>query len=401
MDASVTRGFVPSPITHLACVVPRLVALDRISSGVMLEKVRDFVSQNPGLKARAVASRLGFERPSVNALLHAHKDIFQQDESSCWSLVPPAELRVEFGVEGKTWLTAKDVEKLLSKAGSPLDSPCQRVAFSLKEGSRMMLDALARLLALSNQLAHAGKTVVLDFTDSRSTATYLDRLGFFDHLNNAIQVLPQRALRGRSQAFRGNNDGVVEFRSINPAQEESEIPRLLERSFVACADESYSVAVMTILSELYTNVLEHSGASVPGFAGLQSYKAANHIQAVISDSGRGIVGTLGPVLDQRYPKVAQKIAASKDHKGVALLKEVFSAGRISQKEDEGQGLGLKRSREFAKKFRARISVRQRDFELRIHHANDRVTFTHDTNLVRIEGTHICFDFMLDAPRNAL
>jgi hypothetical protein len=147
--------------------------------------------------------------------------------------------------------------------------------------------------------------------------------------------------------------------------------------------------------------LEHSGASTLGFAGLQSYKATHRIQAVISDNGRGIVGTLGPVLGQRYPKVAQKIADSKDHAGVALLKEVFSAGRISQVDADGRGLGLKRSREFAKKFRARISVRQRDFELRIHHSNDRVTFTHDTNLVRIEGTHICFDFMLDSSDSAL
>lgn len=361
----------------------------------MLKIVRDFVSQNSGLKARTIATRLGLDRSLVSALLHAHKDTFQQDESSCWSLLAPVELRVEFGVEGKTWLAGKDVEKLLSKTGSPLDAPCQRVVFSLKKGSRMMLEALARLLALSNQLAYAGKAVVLDFTGSPSTATYLDRLGFFDHLNVSIDVLPKRALRGRSKEFRGNNDGVVEFRSINPAQEESEIPRLLERSFVACAGDSYSVAVMTILSELYSNVLEHSGASTPGFAGLQSYKATNHIQAVISDSGRGIVGTLGPVLEQRYPEVARKVANSKDHAGVTLLKEVFSAGQISQVEAEGRGLGLMRSREFAKKFRARISVRQSDFELCIHHSNDRVTFTHDTNLVRIEGTHICFDFMLD------
>ena len=93
----------------------------------MLKKVRDFVSQNPGVKARVIATQLGFERSSVNALLHTHKDIFQQDEISCWSLLVPAELHVEFG--GKTWLTAKDVEKLLSKAGSPLDSPCQQVVF--------------------------------------------------------------------------------------------------------------------------------------------------------------------------------------------------------------------------------------------------------------------------------
>lgn len=367
----------------------------------MLEIVREFVTKNPGSKARTIASRLGFERSPVSALLHAHKDIFLQDECSCWSLVAPVELRVEFGVAGKTWLSVKDVEKLLSKAGSPLDSPCQRVVFSLKEGSRMMLEALARLLALSNQLSHAGKTVVLDFNESRSTATYLDRLGFFDHLNTSIEVLPKEALRGRSKEFRGNNHGVVEFQSINPEHEESEIPQQLERSFVSCAGESYSVAVMTILSELYRNVLEHSDASTPGFAGLQSYKSTNHIQAVISDSGRGIVGTLEPVLEQRYPEVAQKIARSKDHPGVALLKEVFSAGQISQVEAEGRGLGLKRSGEFAKKFHARISVRQSDFELSIHHSNRRVTFTHDINLVRIEGTHICFDFMLDTVGKSL
>lgn len=361
----------------------------------MLEKIRDFVRQNPGLKARTIASRLGLERPTINALLHAHKDTFQQDEASCWSLVAPVELSVEFG--GKTWLAAKDVEKLLSKAGSPLDSPCQRVVFSLKKGSRMMLEALARLLALSNQLARAGKTVTLDFDEARVTLSYLDRLGFFDHLNDAIQVLPKRPKRGLSRQYRGNNDGLIEFRAIDPAHEESDIPKLLERSFVSCAGDSYTVAVMTILSELYSNVLEHSKASTPGFAGLQFYKATHHIQTVISDSGLGIVGTLEAVLEQRYPKVAQKIAASKDHAGVALLKEVFSSGQISQVEAEGRGLGLKRSREFAKKFRARISVRQRDFELQIHHSNDRVTFTHDINLVRVEGTHICFDFMLDAP----
>lgn len=369
----------------------------------MLEIVREFVTKNPGLKARVIASRLGFERSPVNALLHAHKDIFRQDESSCWSLVAPVELLVEFGVEGKTWLTAKDVEKLLSKAGSPLDSPCQRVVFSLKRGSYMMLDALARLLALSNQLAHAGKTVVLDFTESRSTFTYLDRLGFFDHLNDAIQALPKRASRGRSQKFRGNNDGLIELRSIDPTKEDREVPDLLERSFVRCAGESYSVAVSTILYELYRNVLEHSGAQAPGLAGLQFYKASGRIQAVISDSGAGIVGTLMPVLGARYPDVAKKISSTKGHPGVALLKQVFSSGGISKVDHDGRGTGLKISGDKAKKFKATISVRQSDFELSIQHTDDAIRFSSATDLVRIEGTHICFNFMLrlDAPDNAL
>lgn len=366
---------------------------------VMLKIVREFVSQNPGLKARTIASRLGLERSILNQLLHANKDTFQQAQECCWSLIPPKELRIEFG--GKAWLDAKDVERLLRGGGSPLDSNCGQVLFCLKKDTRIMLEALARLLALCNQLSQAGKTVTLDFNEAQGTLTYLDRLGFFDHLSVPIHVLPKRPVLGRSRKFRGNNDGLIELRAIDPTQEDSDIPRLLEQSFVKFAGDGYSVAIMTILSELYSNVLEHSAATTPGFAGLQYYKATRHIQAVISDSGQGIVGTLAPVLERRYPKLAKKVTSSKEHAGVVLLKEVFSVGRISQVDDEGRGLGLKQSGDFAKKFRARISVRQRDFELRIHQSHDRATFTHETDLVRIEGTHICFDFLLDASSGSL
>lgn len=365
---------------------------------MMIKKIKKFIGQNPGLKAKTIALRLDLERSALNRVLHSNKDIFRQDQESLWFLVPPKELQIE--LEGGTWLTARNVERLLTAVGSPLDSDCDRVVFCLRNNTRMMLEALARLLALCNQLSHAGKTVVLDFKESRSTLTYLDRLGFFDHLSAAIHVLPSRPKRGRSREFRGNNDGLIEFRAINPMQEDSEIPKLLERSFVRCAGDSYSVGVMTILSELYTNVLEHSGATTPGFAGLQFYKATRHIQAVISDSGVGIVGTLTPVLKEHYPELAQKVAASRGHAGVTLLKEVFSTGRISKVNEEGRGLGLKRSRDVAKKFRARISVRQRDFELRINHSDGRLSFANETNLVRIEGTHICFDFSLDPISNA-
>ena len=364
----------------------------------MLKIVREFIGHNPGWKAKTIASRLGFERGDLNRLLHASTDTFQQGEEHRWYLVTPKELRIDLG--GKVWLTARDIERRLSSVGSPLDSDCDLVVFRVQENTHLMLEALARLLALCNQLSHAGKTVTLDFSEEQSTWTYLDRLGFFDHLHAPIRVLPKRPGRGRSREFRGNNDGLIEFREINPNQEDGDIPKLLEQSFVRCAGDSYAVGVMTILSELYTNVLEHSAATTPGFAGLQFYKTGRHIQAVISDSGQGIVGTLTPVLEMRYSKLAKKIASSKEHGGVVLLTEVFSNGRISQFDAEGRGLGLKRSGDFGNKFRARISVRQRDFELRIHRSHDQVTFSHYTDLVRIEGTHICFDFLLDGLGNA-
>lgn len=257
------------------------------------------------------------------------------------------------------------------------------------------MEALARMLALCNQLVAAGKKVTLDFEDSKTTLAYLDRLGFFDFLSAPIDVIPYRPKGVLAKAYKGNNDGVIEFRSIDPNAPDEEIPRLLKQSFVCCAGASYSIAAFTILSELFHNVIEHSGATAAGFAGLQFYKRANHIQAVISDSGRGIVGTLEPVIRRRYPKIAKKIATSSDPAGVALLKEVFSVGGISQVEDVGRGLGLKVSRDQAEKFRARISVRQHDFEFCIHLNAEGVSFTHRSDLVRLDGTHICFDFLLD------
>ncbi len=361
----------------------------------MLKVVRNFLSRNPGLKAKTIASRLGLDRRVVNRLLHEHRDTFQQDSESCWSLASQNVLLVEF--RGQTWLAARHLERRLVAVGSPLDSTSSQVVFALKDNCHVMLEALARLLALSNQLSQAGKSVTLDFNDAQGTLSYLDRLGFFDHLNRKVAVLPKRPKGQLSKKFQGNNDGLIELRAIKLAEEDRQITELLENSFVKIAGADYRVPVMTILTELYRNVLEHSRAESPGFAALQYYPKSRRIQAVISDNGQGIVRTLTPALSRsRYADIAKRIASSNEHPGVALLKEVFRTGGISQVDEEGRGLGLKVSGEHAKKFRATISIRQSDFELRIHHTDGDVKFTHLTELARIEGTHICFDFDLDS-----
>lgn len=260
-----------------------------------------------------------------------------------------------------------------------------------------MLEALARLLALCNQLADAGKQVSIDFTNAKPTLNYLNRIGFFDLLRAGIKILPKWPAASAAAVYDGNNEGVVELREIDHIEPNDEIPDLLRKSFVSCAGDQYSVAAFTVLSELFSNVQEHSAATTAGFAALQFYRATNHIQAVISDSGLGIVGTLTPILKDRYPEVAQRIAESSLEPGVALLQEVFSGGRISQVNESGRGLGLKRSGELANKFNAIISVRQEAFELKIKHVHQEIKFSHTLGLARIAGTHICFDFLLAPP----
>jgi hypothetical protein len=359
----------------------------------MLIKLQAHLRKHPGLKARTIAAQLNVDRSEVSSVLHAHKQLFIQDSEYQWSLKSEYELRIELG--DHRWLAADDFEKALLATDSPLDSGCSKVIFVVAKKCSILLDAMARLLALCNQLATAGKHVTIDFSDSVQTLHYLDRIGFFDHLGKSIEVLPQRPTTSKAAAYVGNNDGVVELRAIDPSEPNQDIPTLLENSFVRCAGAQYSKAAFIVLSELFGNVQEHSAATTAGFAGLQFYKGGNHIQTVISDSGIGIVGTLAPILRERYQHVASKIEASNLDPRVGLLQEVFSDGGISQVNESGRGLGLKRSGDLAKKYKAKISVRQDTFELKIHHNEKGIQFSHTLNLARIAGTHICFDFLLD------
>jgi hypothetical protein len=365
----------------------------------MLKPICSFLEKNPKSKAKAIAGHLGADKTEVNRVLHANLDKFAKNDDYEWSLLTPGELRFVF--EGDSWLVARDFEEIIGQSLCPLSSACPRIVFVLRDESKLLLEALARLLALCNQLAGGGKEVTLDLTGARSTDGYLNRLGFYDLLVAPVEVLPMRPKSNLAKAYRGNNDAVIELRAIDPGAPDQEIPRLLQQSFVSCAGDSYSTAAFTFLSELFGNVVEHSGIAAAGFAGLQFYGGGKrHIQAVISDNGLGIAGTLAPIISSRYPQVAKRISASKLHPGVALLKEVFSFGGISQVDEEGRGLGLRRSGQLAEKFRARISVRQSDFEFRIIQAREKVSYEHTVDLARIDGTHICFDFMLDGPRKS-
>lgn len=357
----------------------------------MREKIKALLERQPGQKARTIANELRLNRAEVNRVLYFNKDIFAQDNEFAWSLV---ELRVDLG--SQRWLDADSFEDALLAAGSPLDSTACQVRFAVGEGCKLLLETLARLLAICNQLASSGKTVLMDFSASSSTLTYLNRVGFIDLLHDSVTILPKRPKDSAAAAYEGNSDALVELRRIDHIAPDNNIPELLRRSFVSCVGDRYDVAAHTVLTELYGNVTEHSEAKSAGFAGLQYYARSirPHIQTVISDSGRGIVGTLMPVVEDRYPSVARKIASSKEPQ-VALLKEVFSTGGISQVDDSGRGLGLKRSGQFANKYNAIISVRQETFALTAEYKGSRLGFSHRTGLARIEGTHICFDFLLD------
>ncbi|MFL9897871.1 hypothetical protein PQR71_06810 [Paraburkholderia fungorum] len=351
----------------------------------MKEDVKRVLREEQPLKGREIAKRIGQDRRAVNAFLDTNRDTFTQNDAFEWSILQTSELVVEF--PDVDWLTAEDFETALCEHGSPLDSEKQHVIF--KVSSKLLIDALARLLAICNQAVARGKLVTIDLSDCKQTAKYLNRIGFFDLLAPSISVSPERPQTSLAAKHKGGNANVMELAAISMDERDDEIPRRLISCFREVAGDEHPTRILTILGELFDNVHEHSQSLIPGFAALQAYKKGRfpNIRAVISDSGAGIVGTLLPVFNSAIATTGRDVRE-------ALIEHVFSHGRLSRVDEAGRGLGLKRTGDFANKFNAVITVRQEDFEATIRVRDDELAFKHRHGLTKMLGTHICLTFAL-------
>ncbi|MCB9061398.1 MAG: ATP-binding protein [Halobacteriovoraceae bacterium] len=258
---------------------------------------------------------------------------------------------------------------------------------------------MARFLALCNQLAYSGKGVSIDFSNNGSLKHYLNRAGFFDHLDEKVKVLPDRPKQSTAKSHKDNSKNLVEIGEVTPHEDEDAKDQLVTRltnKFVNLTSNEYKAAVSTIFAELTGNIQEHSSTELKGFAGLQKYLGSRpHIQTVISDSGLGIASTLRPSLQSHHKELYKLYRDENIDNDIALVTRVMSDGLISRY-GAGRGLGFKSSREHALKFKAKYSVRQERFSLEFLFENgDLKQVISKTNLVKICGTHICFDFNID------
>ncbi len=220
-----------------------------------------------------------------------------------------------------------------------------------------------------------------------TSSSYEDSVELVGHLNSLLGAWPQRF------------DATVEDKLCkgDGVSLAGRIPKRLKNSLVKCAGERYTQSAFTFISELFGNVMDHAKSEIPGFAALQYYRKGGKIQAVISDSGIGIVGSLQPVLELKYQELFRQLDFSKPEAGPELVLHVFKQGRISSSDDDGRGLGLKRSGDVAADFNATVTVRQKNFELTMVYSDGRFNRSyHRVDMPTILGTHICFDFLIDS-----
>jgi hypothetical protein len=293
------------------------------------------------------------------------------------------------------WVNPRKFEAALQQCGDALGSSFTNVVVRVSAGSKMTIDVILRVLSFCNQVVTMTKRMLLVFEGGQQDMGYLDRMGFFDHLQRAVSVSPTRPLFSRAAIHRGGNATLVEIESFSgtvPA-EQSLISRLgaaAQRICVTRADVAQiQNSVSKIFSELVANVAEHSRSPLDGYAALQCYGRGNEVRIAVSDSGIGIIDSLRPALIAK----AEPAASLSD---VELLIEMFKRG-ISRLDDQDRGNGLMASAAHAIRFQADLDIRlprQRTF---LKPANNQ--YAHNmaystAGLPLLWGTHLSFALKL-------
>jgi hypothetical protein len=367
----------------------------------MKQKIIKIVKSKPGLLGREIAKVLCVDKREVNSLLARDSaGLYQDKETFRWypSIIAKQHI-LEFTSD--SWICEDLFENTFKNTGCFFGNEAEEYIIRFPDKCKILLIAGARIIALANQCVHQGKKITLDFEQCGATRTYLDRLGFFDHLLAAVNVLPNRPSESRAKRYSGNSENLVEIAAINPQDLDESIPKTLTNTFIQLTDDKYRTPIFTVFSELIGNVRDHSNSPIMGFAALQRYKwPKEHIQVVVSDSGLGILQTLKVRLGEHYPDLYRKLDFSKKETDAALLQKVFVDGQLSQfgsnPDGAARGLGLKKSQDYAARYNADITIRQKTLELKLIYRNSQLFEAKPKfDLPILEGTQVCFDFYLN------
>lgn len=364
----------------------------------MLNDIKNVLRENPGLKGGEIAKKIDKVKKEVNSYLSKnHEGLYQED----WKWYIKQTDEIVFNISCDSWLTCDEFEDNYSAIGALLNTNESKVIINFPKGFRVLIIAGARIIALINQLEYKGKHVVLNFENCKKSMGYLNRLGFFDHIHERVEIIPSRPKISRAKQYKGNSKNIVEIGNIDLNEFNEELPEELTAAFTHHAGEEYYMAAFTVFSELIGNVEEHSETPIHGFAALQLYQGRQkHIQTVISDHGLGLSNTLKSNLKQHYPELAASLSMKSIDSDMELIEKALTEGKLSRfghnPEKIARGLGLKRSQDYALKYNAEITIRQDSFLIKlIFQKGKLVDSIKRKNLEFLAGTHVCFDFILD------
>lgn len=282
------------------------------------------------------------------------------------------------------WIGGDRLEEILFKGRDSIQGQ-KEVNFLIPPGAKILIDAAVIFLSLINQLASDKAVITIDFQAEHSEVMgYFNRMGFFDHLDTSVTILPSKPMFSGAQIYSKTNKSLVEIAKISPDEYDRELPGRLA-DVLETKNKKLGKAAFTIFGELIDNVIGHSSTRLNAFAALQTYK--NGVMVVVSDSGKGLLETLRPKLPRRYNQLSD----------IEIVIEAFEKGLSRHGARSGRGCGLTTCARKAKQFNGKLQVRLSDTRVNLVPDDDSDGYAHDTaycydELFPIRGTHVSFDF---------
>lgn len=276
--------------------------------------------------------------------------------------------------------------------------------FNLEDVQFISLDAIATSLCLFNQLVHQGKNVALDWSASAPSFGYCERMGYFEALDKTVEVRPERPASGLSsyEIYRDENPALLEISEVPVGDRKATkalVRRLTERleTNLDVGGNSRTVIdhVWTVVTELLSNIHEHSRTGIPGIMAIQPYNPPGRgkkLTLAIADSGVGMVTTI-------KESGSPRIEGLEDHE---IILKAFREG-LSRREPTtpGSGCGLTRCAEIAWKYEGNLTVRTMNIWTKLVTRSARTGISvglYSNSQPVVRGTQIYFEFYLDRLR---
>lgn len=207
------------------------------------------------------------------------------------------------------------------------------------------------LLAAGAVAGRSGVRPLLQLPESAEVASYLTRMGFYEHADEVFELQGGRG-RGRGE---GASDVLLEITAIKSHGDiHVLLDRIQERMAILMRQLHYPVVsamnFSVILSEVCQNILEH--AQAPGWVASQTYfwkQRLGRKAAVIAvmDLGIGFRGSLAATYAGRYGDKWNDVTA---------LEAAFIHG-MTRFHDPGRGQGIRQIRRQVGRMGGRVSIR--------------------------------------------
>lgn len=262
------------------------------------------------------------------------------------------------------------------------------------------LDIIVSSIFLYNEIIERGNTLKLHWMKDQKVFQYIDRMGYFNVLNEKINTEPSRPnnLESRYRQHNNRNPQLLEITELN-IKDKKDADKTLKRLLSNLESNLFSIdiskrkllidRIWTFSAEAIGNIFEHSQSYVPGIIAAQRYESPEkgpRLHLVIADGGLGISNTIR----------SGKLAEVQNKKDSHLIFTAFKEGLSSK--IGGGGCGLKTCAEIAMHYQAnfRVRVGRTWVKLITKSAKTGITLgVYSDEALPVKGTQISFDFYLD------